>query len=534
MNFRIFLYLFPFVLLFISSCSNKNLHAFKATYKDANSLVHGTEAVKNKPFLKAHMHNGDVHILNDEWKIDTTTNVIIGMGSSFNANRSKKYEGVLKIKISDVSLFETNTKLETKEEGRILATTLLLVFEGAMAIVCFSNPKACFGSCPTFYLNEDDNFHYADAEGFTNAILPSMEYHDIDALTHKKLSGSTFKITLKNEALESHFLNDVKVLAHPLQPGQRVYHTQTDSFYLCDNLHELILAKGNEGEITMILKEEDKIERFSLSDEEDLNSKEEIYLTYDCSKSTSENLGLIVDYRQTLMTTFLFYNAMGYMGDMASDIFARMEKEPELRENFDATTKLLGGIDVFIWDEKMDQWVFNQSLTETGPIAINRQFIPLKNVDLGSELKVKLVLNKGLWRIDYVGLTDIVSNVSPQPLVLHSIYNKGIIDTDAYNKIMDPSQYLISMPGSEFALNFDLPIADTEYELFLYSKGYYLEWQREEWLKDKNLIKLKQMVDMPGWFLRGEAKKYKEYETHMEQEFWNSKVNTKLFSYYEK
>jgi hypothetical protein len=66
-----------------------------------------------------------------------------------------------------------------------------------------------------------------------------------------------------------------------------------------------------------------------------------------------------------------------------------------------------------------------------------------------------------------------------------------------------------------------------------YSKGYYLEWMRQHWLKDKNLIKLQQMVNNPYKFLKQEAKNYKQYETTMEQEFWNSKIDTKKYSYYE-
>ena len=56
---------------------------------------------------------------------------------------------------------------------------------------------------------------------------------------------------------------------------------------------------------------------------------------------------------------------------------------------------------------------------------------------------------------------------------------------------------------------------------------------REHWIKDKDLLKLKQMVDYPKKYLKEEAKNYKRYEKIMEQEFWNSKVDTKTFSYYE-
>jgi len=42
------------------------------------------------------------------------------------------------------------------------------------------------------------------------------------------------------------------------------------------------------------------------------------------------------------------------------------------------------------------------------------------------------------------------------------------------------------------------------------------------------------MIYMPKKYLKDEAKNFKEYEKTMEQEFWNSKIDTKTFSYYEK
>jgi hypothetical protein len=56
---------------------------------------------------------------------------------------------------------------------------------------------------------------------------------------------------------------------------------------------------------------------------------------------------------------------------------------------------------------------------------------------------------------------------------------------------------------------------------------------REHWIKDKDLMKLRQMVDNSKKYLREEAEGFKQYEASMEQEFWNSRIDTKTFSYYE-
>ena len=182
--------------------------------------------------------------------------------------------------------------------------------------------QSLFGSCPTFYINETDNFHYADAEGFSNAISPSMEYFDIDALNNQKVSGDEFSIMMKNEALETHCINDVKLFAYPLEKGERVYQSPSNDFFLCENEYSLSQANAEEG-ITTLLKSNERIERFSLSDENNLISKEEVYLTYDQVAHT-DSLWTHFKFPPTLLTTYLIYSAMGYIGDEV-DIFAKIE-----------------------------------------------------------------------------------------------------------------------------------------------------------------------------------------------------------------
>jgi hypothetical protein len=54
---------------------------------------------------------------------------------------------------------------------------------------------------------------------------------------------------------------------------------------------------------------------------------------------------------------------------------------------------------------------------------------------------------------------------------------------------------------------------------------------RAHWLPEKNLLKLKQMFDYPHAYLKAEAAQYKRYEQQMELDFWNSKIETKTYSY---
>jgi len=522
---------FTLILLFIYACKTQYL-SFRSNYTDANELLYDTENIE-KPFLKTHMKNGDVCIFKNLWEIDTIRNTVSGTPNCYDFQRKQKTEGETTIAISDVALFETNKPLNKTERSRMGALTALYVFNAALLAVCLSKPKACYGSCPTFYMNENDNFHYANAEGFSNAILPSMEYGDIDALNNPPMSENTFSITMKNEALETHCVNEVKLFAHPRGEGQRVYQSPENLFYLCENTHKPTRATAPEGDITALVNDNDRHERFSLSDEQNLSSREEIYLDFEDLEDPN-NLGLIVNFRQTIMTTYLIYGMMGYMGNEVGDIAARIERSGKGSDGLkNGVLKELGNIDIYVWNEKSEDWELQSGFYETGPIAFNHQILPLQTSANKDDLKLKIVLNKGLWRIDFLGLTNIKQQVEPLEITPDNIEIEGCANAAALAQITNPDEYLISMPGDVYQFNFTLPKEHTDYELFLYSKGYYWEWMRENWLKDKNLLKLAQMRTMPKAYLKAEAKVYKTYEADMEEQFWNSKIDNKIISHYE-
>lgn len=513
-----------FIMAFYSCTTYK----FRTNYKDVNKLLHETDSIGNRPFLKAHMHNGDVYILTDQWSLDQQSQAVSGTGTLYDFNRNAKFQGSVSIPVDSVAIFETNTKIVKPESSRVTALSILAGLDLMVGVFCLTNPKACFGSCPTFYLNPRDNLIYADAEGFSSAISPSLEYYDIDALKKSAINDGRLSLTMKNEALETHCIKDVKILAYPLKDGERVYHTPEKGFFLCRNHYSLTGAHASEGDVTRLLESQDRKERFSPADNRDLDCREEIYLDFD-SVNDSQALGLILNFRQTLMTTYFIYSAMGYMGDEVGDIFSKLERNREMNMKLkDGISKKLGDVDVYVFDSDKRRWIFQGGLYETGPIAINRQFIPLQSWVKGPGVRIKLVLNKGLWRVDYAALSGIEKKVELQEFHPDSVIRNGENDSLALASLLSPDKHLISMPGSEYRFNFTFPGKQTDYELFLYSKGYYLEWMRHNWIKDKNLPKLRQMVYHPSKYLKSETQSYKKYEKTMETEFWNSRIESKV------
>ena len=519
------------VVLGMHGCS---AYRFRTNYSTANALIHDTVNIRTKPFLKAHLKNGDVCILTDAWSVDTTLNTLRATGSRYDYTRTRIDSGSVSIPLDSVVIFETNKKLDGTENGRVAAMTIMGLLNAGIGLVCLSNPKACFGSCPTFYLNPDDDFHRADAEGFSDAVSPSLAYHDIDALGLRHTADGTIGVTMKNEALETHCVDDVNLMVYPVEPNERVFHSGLDTFYLCTDFLSPTTASADEGDVTDLLRYPDRNERFSLADSTDLKSTEEIHMRFDGVDPTND-LGLVLHFRQTLMTTYFVYSAMGYMGDEVGDVIAKLETDGMLKDAWrNGLRKELGDIDVSVWDAQEQQWRAQGGVYETGPIATNRQIVPLKGFAKDSVIRIKLTLNKGLWRIDHVSLVGIIKNVTPLSIAPTTVSTKGTRDDRALACLRSSGTPLLSMPGSDYRMTFHLPDGPGNYEVFLDASGYYLEWMREHWLKDKDMTKLAIMVGNARSYLRQEAGPYKTYEATMEQEFWNSRIDTKRVSYEEK
>lgn len=529
------------ILLLLTTLSFLSFQAcqpyFRETYREANNLMRATDLMRDnenseeKLYLKAHLKDGKVYILNDRWEIDTTANFLSGQGSLFDANRRILESGELKIPIDSIAIFETNKDLTSAEKKAAGGLAVLAGLDILLGLVCLTVPKSCFGSCPTFYIDEEDNFHFADAEGFSKAIIPSLEYADIDALNHT-VNTDSFSLVMKNEALETHCINRINLLAVQQAENEHIYQSPDDIFYRCDQNTVLSEAIAEEGEITDLIAKVDRSERYSLADDDNMLSKEEILLSFE-TPSNAEKLGLVLSFRQSLMTTYLIYSALDYMGPYASDILAEMENDDDTRTKLrNGLKELLGGIEIYVWEDASQSWHFQGEFYETGPIAFNHQILPLDTHHEDS-LQMKIVLNKGLWRIDHVGLTRIHNTIEPIKLVPDLVLKQGKTDSEALQQLRDSSEHLISMPGSLYRFKFTLPGDDHNYALFLQSQGYYLEWMRKSWLEESNLLKLNQLVNRPKRYLKSEAQAYKEYEKKTEEAFWNSRIQTQPFSYHD-
>jgi len=469
----------------------------------------------NKKFLKAHMLDGRVYVLSD-WAIEEPGRIMRGTGVRYDAGRVGTLSGEQSVPLDSVAIFETNS---VQVSPSIATMTILTVGSLVMSAICVASPKTCFGSCPTFYV-EGDPDSLLQAEGFSSSVAPSLEATDLDALHRARVSGPVVELRMMNEALETHIVRHADLLVAPRPAGGRVLATRAGRLRATGPLLAPCRCVAPEGECTETLAAGDGRERTSRCDSTDLASKEIVELTF--HPVPQGELGLVIVARQSLLTTFLFYQLLAYMGSQLGDYLARLEcgrggEDREIR----AFGPRLGAIEAEILSPGRG-WVSIGATGEAGPLATDRHALPWRNPGLDT-LHVRLRLTRGAWRLDHVALTALGDEVIAERLRPRAVRGPGGPDAEALACLLDSTKVLVTSPGDVYHLRYERPGGFDGCELFLESRGYYLEWMREEWLAEEDPAKAIALLLAPDAALRTLAPAYARIEASMDSLFWSSR-----------
>ncbi len=468
------------------------------------------------PYLKAHLRSGYVYVLS-AWQVDSQTNAIEGEGELLDVSRVRLDSGRFRLPVDSVALFETNV---LRRSGATTALTVMAGVTAAVAGFCATSPKTCFGSCPTFYTPDSAGVERLQAEGFSASIAPALEATDVDMLYHVRPRGRDLTLLLTNEALETHVVRFANLLAAPRPEGGRVFPTPEGTFWAATALTPPARCAAAEGDCRVAVQAADGLERSSLADSTDLAAREMIALEFD--RVPPGRSGLVITARQSLMTTFLVYQALAYLGSDAARWLASLETGgPAAREQARGLGRALGRMEVLVSDAA-GGWTPVGSVGETGPLAADTKVVPLPPADSGSR-HLRLRLTRGLWRLDYVALATLGDSVRPARIAPARVRRAGRDAPAAREALLDSTRALTTLPGDVYELVYRLPPHPDRLELFLEARGYYLEWMRREWSPEQNpLLALRLAVD-PAGALRALAPAYKRLEPQMERLFWNSR-----------
>jgi len=472
----------------------------------------------SKDEIKLHLKTGELVVLR-EWRIAGDGTRIEGIGRRYSASRARLGDAAPHVvPVESVAVIETNSEKNTYPFAA-QSLAVLTLFWGVVSGVCVADPKSCFGSCPTFYW-EGGSGDRPEAEGFSSAVARILEERDLDALPGVRPQHGRVVLRMRNEALETHSVQRVRLLAAARPRGARVLASPDGRYLAALDLRRPDRCRAEEGDCLPAVRSVDAVERASTTDADDLAARETIALEFPPGQGS---LGLVIGARQTLLSTFLFYQTLAFAGSRGGELLARIENgtRPEAERAL-GMARLLGGIDAEVADAE-GGWRPIGAYHEAGPIAADSQVLPFDAPRGHGPIRVRLRLARGNWRLDHVALARLAGESAPRALELGRVERDGRPDARALGALRDDERYLVTLPGDEYRLVFDVPAELGDPELFLESQGYYYEWQRAEWLAEEDPAMVALVLARPDEALRRLAGPFKAREGRMEQAFWQSR-----------
>jgi hypothetical protein len=430
--------------------------------------------------VKAHLVDGSTVVF--EKGIKVVEGQITGEGFRYDVALEVR-DPVVQLSLEEVAAMESfQTPINTGATAA--ASTGATVFGvGAAALTA----KMLFGSCPTIYSLQSDE-PILEAESFSYSIAPGFESRDVDRLGIDPGTAGIIELELRNEALETHYINQVELLSVEHDADHRVYTDHRSRPLIVRDLRAPANAADNSGrrvdDVVAVadgiawLSPDTRLERVSGDDFRDT-----IDLSF-AAPASGQSTALVLRLRNSLLNTLFLYDLMLqgqglHAIDWMGGDLTRLGNRYRLARWYQKTM----GLRVSVWQD--GGWKEVAATTDTGPIAWKEVAVRLPQ-SRDETMQVRLSFVADNWRIDQVSLGTVVDYGKFERVPLQQITDRyGVVHVPAMvNLRRSDRRYVITGPGDRLHLQFDagLPGAQQQRTFFFAATGYYIELMRKDWL----------------------------------------------------
>lgn len=358
---------------------------------------------------------------------------------------------------------------------------------------------AIFGSCPTVYVDSAGS-DILQAEGFSYAIAPMFEHRDVDALRVRPDSAGIIRLELRNEALETHYVNHLELLAaqHPI--GTRVIPDQSGQPVIIGSAQPLAAARDRAGrDVRDVLARADgdlfassptTVDRARIGDLGDWIDIEAGGL------APGDSIAVVLRLRNSLLNTVLLYEGMLGGHDALDWMNTRLEHIASVVDLARWYTRTMG-MRATVRDPNPTLGAttgHSVRLGDVGPLAFRDVAIVLPRPERGGgRVRVRLEFVADNWRIDHAAISGSVSpaavtTIAATRVVVPTPADGGPPRTDtlALPAIAEADdRYLETRPGQRMTIEFagtrrSAPNSTTSY--LISWQGWYREWIRGSWI----------------------------------------------------
>lgn len=427
--------------------------------------------------VRAYLADGSIVVLPDGAAVRDDRLVGTGTRHEFTLETARPFQSVSLDSVVAVETFR-------QEHYNQWASALVLVGGAAGSVLL---AMAIFGSCPTIYA-EVDGETLLQAEPFSYSISPLYEARDVHRLTAAPDEDGVLRLELRNEALETHYINHMEILEATRGEGEEVIPEASGRPMALGGIRAPLAARDRDGrDVLQEVAYSDGVafrssrDRLAAATEADFTDWMELEIPP--APLGAEEVGLILRLRNTLLNTVLFYDvmlagsgiqALEWLGTDLHRIGTAAELARWYRERM--------GLRVEV--EVDGDFVEVAYLPDQGPIAWTDRVVVIPASAAPS--RVRLSFPSDSWFIDRIA---VAFGVSPAPVrripVARAVRADGAVDPEVPDLLAAPDEeYLVTRAGERMWLEFEVhPQADgTPRTFLLATQGYYVEWIRGSWL----------------------------------------------------
>jgi hypothetical protein len=445
----------------------------------------GTPITTESSPMKAHLDDGTIIVYPNGAAVSADT--LRGTGSAYDL-ALKPMGVVTRVPMSRVLAMEV-FRTGVNPVGTFLVSTFATaaVIGGSIAIYCATNPK-CFGSCPTAYI-DSAGVPVLEAEGFSYSIAPLFEMRDVDRLRVRAGPDGAVRLEIRNEALETHYINQLELLEVRHAPEEMVLPDPAHHPIAVRGLRPPLTATDRAGhDVLPALAAHDGVtfrtDSTTLARADAADPEDWIDLEVPVPPG-ADSVALVLRMRNSLLNTVLLYDLMlGDRGLYAVDYLGRDLQRSETATGLAAWYAAQMGMRVRVWDGSA--WKAIGRIPDTGPIAWKDVAFMVPAAGPGA-LRVRLSFPADNWRIDYVAVAS-----AARPAVARTIPLARVLDSDGHadsaalaNLRAADGRYVQTSAGQRFEAVFETgpEPADSVRTFLLGWQGFYDEWIRRSWVQ---------------------------------------------------
>lgn len=482
--------------------------------------------------LKAHLKDGSTVVFRNGATV--TRDSLTGEGRRYTLQNATS-------RVDDSVPMDSVVGVETFEPRVNAAPTVVASLAGAAlgAVAAVGLAVAIFGSCPTVYADTGATGEL-QAEGFSYSIAPLMEQRDVDPLRVRADSTGRVRLELRNEALETHYINHIELLAVRHGTGERIVPDQSGRPVLTSGFVALGSATDRAGrDVRPVLQSRDgtlyatDARMMREAHAGDLDDWIDVQVA---DLPAGDSVAVVLRLRNSLLNTVLLYNGMLGGRDAADWLHEGLGKfgtTAEMALWYRRTMGLRASVEGVSHTDAVHG--ATARLGDVGPIAFRDVALVLPRSAVNARTaRIRLAFVADNWRIDEVRVAGTVSRPAVTTLAVERVVvptpatgTAPVLDTAAVSAIAAAdARYLETRPSQRMVLEFArardrAPTADSTTTYMIAWQGWYREWIRGDWLANPTRTEP---------FKPGDAavltalQRWSDRKTSFEREFYASRI----------